>query len=103
MLNDQLHFFFILSSSSNNNNLGKKKEYYWAPKIKFLIELTDKIVPVTSLEWDRLAESNFTFSGILKNGQIPKAKFQLYCKKDKTIRRSKLASLGQEGKGNEQK
>ncbi len=40
---------------------GKKKENYWVPKIKSLIDLADEIIPVTSLEWDRITEPHYTF------------------------------------------
>ncbi len=41
---------------------GRKKENYQVAEIESLIEIVDEILPVTTTEWDTVAEHHYIFS-----------------------------------------
>ncbi len=61
---------------------GRKKENYRVAEIESLIEIVDEILPVTTTEWDTVAERHYTFfPEFSRTGESLKRKFNSIAKR----------------------
>ncbi len=64
------------SRHSKNGNSKKKGYNFWQNEIDWLLELTDKLLPINGKEWEELARKHYTFFPKHNlNGDLLKHKF----------------------------